>query len=87
MPATVIVLAFAFLYVRYGSTPQVEGLLYGVTPVVVAIVAHALWGFLRGAVKGPFLAAVGVAALALYFLGVGELPLLFGGRSSCCWSG
>jgi chromate transporter len=73
------VLAFAWAYARYGSTPQVEGLLYGITPVVVAIVVHALWGLLRSAVKGPFLAVVGVVALVLYFLGVGEIPLLFGG--------
>jgi chromate transporter len=79
LPATVIVLAFAWAYVRYGSTPQADALLYGVTPVVVAIVAHALWGFLRQAVKGPFLALVGVVALILYFLGTGEIPLLFGG--------
>jgi len=78
-PATLIVLAFAWAYARYGSTPQAEGLLYGITPVVVAIVVHALWGLLRTAVKGPFLAVVGAAALALYFLGMGEIPLLFGG--------
>jgi chromate transporter len=30
-------------------------------------------------VKGPFLALVGTVALALYFLGVEEIPLLFGG--------
>jgi chromate transport protein ChrA len=53
-----IVLAFTWAYVRYGSTPQADALLYGITPVVVAIVAHALWGFLRQAVKGPFLALV-----------------------------
>src|SRR5919107_3490268 len=79
LPAFLMVLALAVLYVRYGSTPQAQGLLYGITPVVVAIVAHALWEFLRQAVKGPFLAAVGIGALVLYFLGVGELPLLFGG--------
>src|SRR5215204_6058405 len=79
LPATVIVLTFAWAYVRYGSTPQADALLYGVTPVVVAIVAHALWGFLRQVVKGPFLALVGVVALILYFLGTGEIPLLFGG--------
>ncbi|MBV9303470.1 MAG: chromate transporter, partial [Acidobacteriaceae bacterium] len=28
LPATLIVLAFAWAYVRYGSTPQAEGLLY-----------------------------------------------------------
>jgi chromate transporter len=80
-PATLIVLAFAWAYSRYGSTPQAEGLLYGITPVVVAIVVHALWGLLRTAVKGPFLAVVGAVALALYFLGMGEIPLLFGERS------
>src|SRR5215216_5578550 len=79
LPATLIVLAFAWAYVRYGSTPQVQDLLYGVTPVVVAIIINALWGLLRTAVKGPFLAVVGIAALALYFLGVSEIPLLFGG--------
>jgi chromate transporter len=79
LPAFLIVLAAALLYVRYGSTPQAQGLLYGITPVVVAIVAHALWGFLRQAVKGPFLAAVGIGVLVLYFVGVGELLLLFGG--------
>jgi len=78
-PATLIVLAFAWAYARYGSTPQAEGLLYGITPVVVAIIIHALWGLLRTAVKGAFLAVVGAVALVLYFLGVGEIPLLFGG--------
>jgi len=79
LPVTLIVLAFAWAYARYGSTPQVEGLLYGITPAVVAIIVHALWGLLRSAVKGPFLAVVGAVALVLYFLGVGEIPLLFGG--------
>ncbi|HEY6752974.1 MAG TPA: chromate efflux transporter [Rubrobacteraceae bacterium] len=79
LPATLIVLALAWAYVRYGSTPQAEGLLYGITPVIVAIIIHALWGLLRTAVKGPFLAVVGAVALVLYFLGVGEIPLLFGG--------
>jgi chromate transporter len=79
VPATLIVLTFAWIYVRYGSTPQVQDLLYGITPVVVAIIINALWGLLRTAVKGPFLAVVGIGALVLYFLGASEIPLLFGG--------
>ena len=79
LPVTLIVLVFAWAYARYGSTPQAEGLLYGITPVVVGIIVHALWGLLRTAVKGLFLAVVGVVALVLYFLGVGEISLLFGG--------
>jgi len=80
VPATLIVLVLAALYVAFGSTPPAEAILYGIQPVIVAIVAHALWGFLKTAVKGAFLAAVGLVALLLYLFGVfGELPLLFGG--------
>lgn len=79
LPAATIVLALAWLYVRYGTTPTAEWLLYGIKPVIIAVVVQALWGLLKTAVKGPFLAAVGVAVLALYLLGVDEVPLLFGG--------
>jgi chromate transporter len=79
VPATLIVLAFAVVYERYGSTPAGESLLYGITPVVIAIVAQALWGLLKTAIKGPLTAAVGVGALILYlFMNVPEIPLLFG---------
>jgi chromate transporter len=79
LPAAAIVLAFAILYARYGSTPAGESLLYGITPVVIAIVTQALWGLLKTAVKGPLTAAAGVGALVLYlFADVGEIPLLFG---------
>ena len=79
LPAAAIVLALAWLYVRYGTTPTAEWLLYGVKPVIIAVVVQALWGLLRTAVKGPSLAAVGVAVLALYLLGLDEILLLFGG--------
>jgi chromate transporter len=79
LPATVIVMVLAWAYVRYGSTPEAIWLLYGVKPVIIAIVAHALWGLLRSAAKSVFLTTVGVAAVALYFLGVNELLILFGG--------
>jgi chromate transport protein ChrA len=80
-----IVLAFTWAYVRYGSTLQADALLYGITPVVVAIVAHALWRFLRQAVKGPFLALVGMVALVIYLLGSGRYRSSSVERSSCCW--
>jgi chromate transporter len=79
VPAALIVLLLAALYARYGSTPTGQDLLYGITPVVIAIVAQALWGLLRTAVKGWTTAAVGAGALALYlFAGVPEIPLLLG---------
>src|SRR5512133_982695 len=42
-PAMLIVLALAWLYVQFGSTPQAGWLLYGIKPVVIAIIAQALW--------------------------------------------
>ncbi|MGW0808491.1 chromate transporter [Nonomuraea sp. NPDC002799] len=47
LPAALIVTAPAWAYVTYGSTPAAEGLLYGIVPVVIAIIAHALSGLLR----------------------------------------
>jgi chromate transport protein ChrA len=41
LPAVLIVLAFAWAYVRYGSLPQVAGVLYGVKPVIIVIVLQA----------------------------------------------
>ena len=78
LPAMLIVLGFAWAYVRYGSLPQVAGVLYGVKPVIIAIVAQALWSLGRTAIKTKFLACVTVAAVVLTFLRVHELLVLFG---------
>lgn len=78
-PAALMVGLLAWMYVRYGSTPQGTALLYGIKPVIIAIVLQALLKLGRKAVKGPLLAAVGIASLALYLLGVNELLLLFSG--------
>jgi chromate transporter len=79
LPAALMVLAFAWAYVRYGSTPEVGWLLYGVKPVIIAVVAQALWNLGRTALRGPLLAGLALAVLALYLLGVNEIALLFGG--------
>jgi len=79
LPAATMVLALAWAYVQYGSTPAGESLLYGIKPVVIAVIAQALWGLGRTAIKGPLLLVVGVAAAALYLAGFNELAILFGG--------
>lgn len=78
LPAFLIVLGLAWVYVEYGTTPAAEWLLYGIKPVIIAIVVQALWGLTRTAVKRPALALVGLATLALYLLGFNEIALLFG---------
>lgn len=79
LPAALMTLALAWVYVRYGTTPAGERLLYGVKPVIIAVVLQALWGLARTAVTGPLAAAIGVGTAALYLAGVNELVLLFGG--------
>lgn len=76
LPAMLIVMAFAWAYVRYGSLPQVAGVLYGVKPVIIVIVLQALWALGRAAVRGPFLAFVAAASIALTLVGVHELLVL-----------
>ncbi len=78
LPAALIVLACAWAYVEYGQMPGVEWLLYGVKPVIIAVVLQALWGLARTAVKTPFLGVIAIVALALYLAGVHELAILFG---------
>jgi chromate transporter len=78
LPAALIVLAFAWAYVAYGRTPAAEWILYGIKPVIIAVVVQAIWGLSRTAVKSVELALVGVAALALYLAGVNEIAVLFG---------
>ena len=79
LPALVIVLGLAWVYVRFGSLPQAIWLLYGVKPVIIAIVVQALWSLGTTAVKGSLTGVVGVAVIGLSFLGVNEVLLLFAG--------
>ncbi|MGA2420059.1 MAG: chromate efflux transporter [Candidatus Acidiferrum sp.] len=75
-PAALIVGILAWAYVRYGSLPVTSALLYGVKPVVIAVIVQALWGLGRTAIKTAWLAIVGIASLILAFLGLHPLPLL-----------
>lgn len=78
LPAALIVTAFAWAYVTYGSLPQVAGVLYGVKPVIIAVVLDALWSLGRAAIKTVFLGAIVVAGVILTFLGIHELLVLLG---------
>lgn len=76
VPAMLSVLVLAWAYVRLGATPQAGWMLYGVKPVIIAVVAQALWVLGRKAVVDGLTGVVAVGVLALYFLGWNELLLL-----------
>jgi chromate transporter len=79
IPGVLVTLILAWVYVAYGSLPQVGWVLYGVKPVVIAIVVQAFWDLGRKAVKNALGAVVGIAVIVFYFLGFNEIALLFAG--------
>jgi chromate transporter len=87
-PATAITLAFAWSYVRFGSTPELSWVLYGVKPIVIGVMIHAIFSLSRPMMSRPLLLLLGGFVLALYFLGVNEIALLFGaGLAVVLWAG
>ncbi len=74
VPAFLIVLACAWFYTRYSKLPEVEGVLYGVKPVVLAVVLQAIWRLGRTALKTKL--AIGLAATAMIANGWGVHELV-----------
>lgn len=78
LPAALIVAALAWCYVTFAALPPVAGVLYGVKPVLIAVIAQAVWKLGRASVRSRLLAVAGVAAAGLVVAGVHELAVLFG---------
>ncbi|MEV0751155.1 chromate efflux transporter [Streptosporangium sp. NPDC050280] len=79
LPAALMVGTLAALYVHYGHTPAVSGILYGIRPVVIAIIIWALLSLVRTALGTVYLWILAVGVLTAYLLGVNELLLLAAG--------
>jgi chromate transporter len=76
IPAAVMVAIIAAVYVRFGSLPQVAGILYAIKPAVIAIILQALWSLARTATKTKLLAAIGVISIVLNAIGMAPLIVL-----------
>jgi len=76
LPAAILVIALAWAYQAYGSVPQVAGLFIGIKPVVVALIAQAVWALARTAVKTIPLAILAAAVVVLAAHGAPVLALL-----------
>ena len=76
IPAAILVTLIAAVYARFGSLPQVSGILYGIKPAVIAIILQALWSLARTATKSKLLAVIGLLAVVLNGLGVSPLIVL-----------
>jgi chromate transporter len=76
LPAALLVGALAWAYVLYGALPQVSAVLYGVKPVVIAVIAQGAFRLGRSAVKSVWLGALGAAAMLAAALGLDPLLTL-----------
>ena len=76
VPAVLIVLGISWAYVEYGTLPAAQGVLYGIKPVILAIVAQALWNLGRSAIRTWQLGVIGAWSLIAVALGVHELLVL-----------
>ncbi len=78
LPAACMVTIIAWAYVRYQSLPQVASIMYGIKPVVVAIVLQALWNLCRASLKTWPLRIAAAAAVLVSALGVQQIITLLG---------
>jgi chromate transporter len=86
MPAMLIVWLFAFLYQRYETVPELSYLLYGIKPVIIAIVLQALWNLGKTSLKSISTIIAGICVVVCFFLGLNELLLLLlAGVSVMLW--
>jgi chromate transporter len=76
LPAMSIVWVLAALYARYQTVPQLQWLLSGIKPVIIAIVLQALWKLGQKAAKDIPTTIAAILAIAGYFAGLNEVLLL-----------
>jgi|JFJP01.1.fsa_nt_gi chromate transporter len=78
IPAMLLVWGLAAIYVEYQTVPAVGWLLYGVKPVIIAIIAQALWKLGKSALKNIPTWSAGILVVILYFLKINEIALMLG---------
>jgi len=78
-PSALLTSALAWAYVRGAGLPPAQAALAGVKPVVVAVVAQALWRLSRTALKTPALALIASACAAAALAGLDALAILLAG--------
>ena len=76
LPAAAIVVVLAWAYVAYGASPAGEAVLYGIEPVVVAVIVSAVIAFARTALRSPLTIALAVVVALLWLAGASEILLL-----------
>jgi chromate transporter len=83
LPGVISTMVLAWAYVKYGTLPEIGWILYGIKPVIIAIILQALWDLGRRAINGLLTGLIGIAVLILFLFGWNEILLLFAGALMC----
>jgi len=78
LPAALLTLALAWVYVQYCTLPQSASVLHGIKAVMIAVVVQAIWSLSRIAVRSKWLGFMGALAILANALGLDILAVLFG---------
>jgi chromate transporter len=79
-PAVLITTGFAWIYVKFGSLPQISPLFYGIKSVVIAIIFAALWRLAKSGIKSQKLLFISLFIAITAFLGLNEVAaIILGG--------
>jgi chromate transporter len=77
LPGAVVMIALSWLYVRYGSLPQVNNVLYVLKPAVLGIIGAGILKLGRASIRNVLLATLLIGAfLGLRFVGINFLLIL-----------
>lgn len=76
LPAMLMVIVCAWAYVAFGAFPRMQRVLYGIKPVIIAIVLQALWRLAQIAVKDMLLAVIVLLAAVAALTGRNILVIL-----------
>lgn len=76
LPTGLIVGTLAWGYTRYGDTPETSWLMYGISPVIIAIVLKAIWKLGNNAIKNLTDGVLCISVAMLSLSGINEIVLL-----------
>ncbi|MCH2224213.1 MAG: chromate efflux transporter [Crocinitomicaceae bacterium] len=77
-PAVIITGFLAWLYGEYGSLPEVEPFVQGIKPIVIALIASAVYKLGKKALKSWELGILGILTVIVSMLGINEIFALLG---------
>ncbi len=87
LPSLFILIALSWIYLRFGDTPLVSGIFYGIKPAVTALVLHAAHRIGTRALKHPVMWAIALAAFVAIFAFQVPFPAIVVAAALIGWIG